>query len=274
MELNKEGFMKRSPALLVVFNAFLFTLVGVTSHTALAEGQGNSINAPAWQNSVEIYGMALNIRGDTTLLDQNLEVNVDPKFILDTLEMTAMVRFESIYDNQWGYYIDYSFMKLNGETNNVLDNTNNLVLKGDIDIRQGVLEAKGFKRYDYGDSTLDCMVGLRWWDNDIDMQLYRKDNNAIFSDINFEDDWIDFVVGVRWIKPINQDWLFYISADAGMGSDTDFTTAIQTGARYQINSWSDLNLAYKSTWVDYDNEDNFAYDTASQGFLIGWAAYF
>ncbi len=106
------------------------------------------------------------------------------------------------------------------------------------------------------------------------MQLYRKDNNAIFSEINLEDDWVDYVIGIRWMNPINEDWLFYVSADAGLGTDTDFTSSIMTGVRYQINTWSDLNMGYKSTWVDYDNEDNFAYDTASQGFLIGWAAYF
>ncbi|WP_227006596.1 hypothetical protein [Shewanella donghaensis] len=227
-----------------------------------------------WQHSAEIYGIALNIRGDSSVNDQNLEVDVDPKFIMDTLEMTFMAHFESVYKDQWGFYIDYSFMKLNGETDNVLDNTNNLVLKGDIDIRQGVLEAKGFKRYIYGEHTLDYTAGIRWWDNDIDMQLYRKDNNAIFSDINIEEDWVDFVVGIRWMTPINTDWLYYLSIDAGMGSDTDFTSALLTGVRYKINTWSDLNIGYKSIWVDYDNEENFSYDTASQGFVIGWAAHF
>jgi hypothetical protein len=62
--------------------------------------------------------------------------------------------------------------------------------------------------------------------------------------------------------------------DAGLGSDTNFTSSLLTGVRYQINSWSDLNIAYKSTWVDYENKGTFEYDTASQGFLIGWAAHF
>ncbi|WP_153912576.1 hypothetical protein [Shewanella sp. TC10] len=258
---------------LVVCGSLLSTAIGFISLNVLADDDFSTTEA-SWKHSVEIYGLALNIRGDTTVNDQNLEVDVDPQFIMDTLEMTAMVHFEGVHENQWGYYIDYSFMKLNGETNNILDNTNNIVLKGDIDIRQGVLEAKGFKRYVYGDNTLDYTFGLRWWDNDIDMQLYRKDNNAIFSEINLEDDWIDYVIGVRWMNPINKDWLFYFSADVGLGADTDFTSSVLTGVRYQINSWSDLNMGYKSTWVDYDNEDNFAYDTASQGFLIGWAAYF
>ncbi|MCW8336626.1 hypothetical protein MD483_22725, partial [Vibrio sp. DBSS07] len=73
---------------------------------------------------------------------------------------------------------------------------------------------------------------------------------------------------------LSEDWHFHASVDVGLGSDTDFTSSVLTGVRYQINSWSDLNLAYKSTWVDYDNGDVFAYNTASQGFLVGWAIQF
>ena len=41
-----------------------------------------------------------------------------------------------------------------------------------------------------------------------------------------------------------------------------------------MNEWSDLNMAYKSTWVDYDNEGTFTYNTASQGSLVGVGLYF
>lgn len=233
---------------------------------------GQTQEQTGWQHSVELYALALNIRGDTTIGDISTDVDVDPGFIMDHIDMGAMVRLEGVYDNQWGYFIDYSFMDLSGRSDAVLDTNLNL-LKGEVEIRQGVLEAKGFKRYQYEFGSIDYMAGIRWWDNDIDAKLYTS-GGVIDKSKSLNEDWVDYLVGVRWLTDLNDDWKFHASIDAGLGSDTDFTSSILTGVRYQINTWSDLNLAYKSTWIDYDNGDVFKYHTASQGFLIGWAAHF
>lgn len=225
-----------------------------------------------WRHSMEIYALALNIRGDSRIGDISTDVDIDPAFIMDHIDMGAMLRLEGIYANQWGYYVDYSFMKLSGHSDAVLD-TNLELLKGNVDIRQGVLEAKGFKRVEYEVGAIDYMAGIRWWDNDIDAKLYAQ-GGALDKAKSLDEDWIDYLVGIRWTNSLREDWHFHASVDVGLGSDTDFTSSVLTGVRYQINSWSDLNLAYKSTWVDYDNGDVFAYNTASQGFLVGWAVQF
>ena len=225
-----------------------------------------------WHHSFELYIMGLNIRGDSTIKNFSTDVDIDPAFIMDHIDMGAMFRLEGIYNNRWGYYIDYSFMDLSGQSDAVLDKDLNL-LRGKVDIRQGVLEAKGFKRYQYDFGTIDYMVGIRWWDNDIDAKLYT-DGSRIEINKSLDDDWVDYLVGVRWIKKLTPSWDFHASFDAGFSSDTDFTSALLTGVRYQINHWSNLHFAYKSTWVDYDNGDTFKYNTASQGLLVGWAVQF
>ncbi|WP_373943756.1 DUF481 domain-containing protein [Vibrio chagasii] len=251
---------------------YLIAPVLMASSTVNAQEASSSAETRGWQHSFEIYALALNIRGDSTIGDLSADIDVDPSFIMDHLDMTAMVRLEGIYNNQWGYYIDYSFMKLSGKTNSVLD-ANLEKLKGNLDIRQGVLDVKGFKRYQYDFGTIDYLFGLRWWDNDIDAKLYGS-GGRLSVDGSLNEDWIDYQIGARWITQINQSWKFHATIDAGLGSDTNFTSSLLTGVRYQINSWSDLNLAYKSTWVDYENKGTFEYDTASQGFLVGWAAHF
>ncbi|UGA57342.1 hypothetical protein [Vibrio sp. VB16] len=240
------------------------------SHSALADEMG--VDSSGWQHSIEIYAQALNIRGDSTIGNVSTDVDVDPAFIVDHLDIGAMLRLEGIYDNQWGYYVDYSFMKLSGKSDAILGNDLSL-LKGELEIRQGVLEVKGFKRYQYDFGTLDYMAGFRWWDNDINTKIYTS-GGQLNANKNLDADWVDYLIGARWITDLSDHWKFHFGLDAGLGSDTDFTSAILTGARYKINSWSDLNIAYKSTWVDYDNGDDFAYDTATQGFLVGWAAHF
>ncbi|CAM4354528.1 hypothetical protein [Vibrio agarivorans] len=250
-------------------NPCLIALAAVTlPTTSFAQEQ----TVKSWHHSFEIYGLLLNISGDTQVGTASLDVDVDPDFILDHLEMTAMVRLEGIYHNQWGYYLDYSFMKLGGDKASVTDKNLGL-LAADLDIRQGVLEAKGFKRYSYDFGSVDYMFGVRWWDNDIDLRLTGQNGNINLSP-SIKEDWVDYVVGARWITDLTDNWVYHLSGDIGLGKDTRLTSSIQTGFRYRFNDWSDLNLAYKSTWVDYDNEDDFAYDTASYGLLIGLGLYF
>lgn len=225
-----------------------------------------------WEHSVEIYALALNIRGDSTIGNLSTDVDVDPKFIMDHIDMGAMLRLEGIYDNQWGYYIDYSYMNLSASTNSVL-NTSLELLKGKTEIRQGVLEAKGFKRYQYDFGSIDYMFGIRWWDNDIDAKLYTS-GGKLGTSKSINEDWVDYLIGARWITDITEQWQFHASIDAGLSGDTSFTSSVLTGVRYEMNEWSDLNMAYKSTWVDYDNEGTFTYNTASQGFLVGVGLYF
>ncbi|GAB7219696.1 hypothetical protein [Vibrio comitans] len=219
----------------------------------------------AWKHSIEIYALALNIRGDSKIGGVSADVDIDPEFIINNIDIGAMLHWETLYQNTWGFYVDYSFMKLSGDGPS---NTNN-----EIKIRQGVLEAKVFKRYSYDFGSVDYMAGIRWWDNDIDWSI-RGPNGNLDRNPDVEEDWVDYLIGARLTSPLNESWDFYLNGDIGLSADTDFTSSVQTGVRYHINSWSDLNLAYKSTWVDYDNGDSFAYNTASQGFLIGWAAHF
>ncbi|EKO3820546.1 hypothetical protein NTH40_002087 [Vibrio harveyi] len=227
-----------------------------------------------WQHSVEIYMQALNINGDSTMGNFSTDLDVDPKFIMDHLDIGAMARLEGVYKNKWGYYLDYSFMDLNGSANNLSGILPNVTYRADLDVRQGVLEAKVFQREIHSFGMIDYMFGLRWWDNDIKGTVYRNDNRILVDRLNIKEDWVDFLVGVRWLNNLTKDWRFHASLDAGLGADTNFTYATQIGLRYHMNDWSDINLAYKSTWVDYVNKGTFEYDTASHGFLIGLGLYF
>ena len=94
---------------------YLIASVLMASSTVSAQEASTPMDTKKWQHSFEIYALALNIRGDSTIGNLSADVDVDPSFIMDHLDMTAMVRLEGDYDNQWGYYIDYSFMKLSGK---------------------------------------------------------------------------------------------------------------------------------------------------------------
>ncbi|AAZ25736.1 outer membrane beta-barrel protein [Colwellia psychrerythraea] len=233
------------------------------------------VSADEWSYQLEPYLMVTSIKGDATIGRTNTaDVDVDFGTILDNLDAAAMVHFEAHHDSGWGVMFDYGFMDLGGDKTN--DNGNST----DVSVRQGVLELHALYRNKLNDGFLDYFAGVRWWDNDIDVTL----DFAIRPEKNFEKeveaDWIDPVIGVRWIKNIDDKWMFLAQADVGgFGLGSDFTSSVQSGVMYKISDLMTLDLKYKATWVDYEEgragqDGYFGYDTVTHGTVIGLAFNF
>lgn len=233
------------------------------------------VTAKEWHYQLEPYLMVTSIEGDATIGRTN-EANVDVDFdtILDNLDAAAMVHFEAHHYSGWGVVFDYGFMDLGGNNTNANGNST------DVSVRQGVLELQGLYRNNLNDGFLDYFAGVRWWDNDIDVMLdfvIRPENNF---NKEVESDWIDPVVGVRWIRNIDDKWTFLAQADiGGFGLGSDFTSSVQSGVMYKISDLMTVDLKYKATWVDFEEGNTgqqgyFAYDTVTHGTVIGLAFNF
>ncbi|QFI40023.1 hypothetical protein FR932_20475 [Moritella marina ATCC 15381] len=232
--------------------AFL-PLQTIAAETSTAE-------ASSWNFSVELYGQLTNIDGSTQVGSVDKSLDLSTNDIFSKLKMGGMAHTEGLHSSGWGYSFDYAFMNLDADPVSGL-------------LHQGVLEAKGFKRYDYSFGSIDYMAGIRWWDITLERDGLTNKGHEIGVD------WIDYVVGVRYSKQLSQDWRFETLVDAGTGTDTNFTGQVNTGVRYAINEWSELHLAYKAVWVDYDNGNekgfsgdgvHYGYDTVTHGVVMGW----
>jgi hypothetical protein len=236
---------------------------------------GSLLSAPAkviangWSYEFEPYVLATSIKGDAGIgRVTGVEVDVDLSDILETLEMAFMGHFEAHHDSGWGMAFDYGFMDLGadikGPRGGVLD----------ASVRQGVFEALLVRRVQSGKGHIDYLAGVRWWDNDLDATF----DPAVLpgtATAEVEEDWVDLVIGVRWTNPINDKWGFQLRADVGgLGLESDLTSTISTGFRYQMTDSVQLDLQYKATWVDYESgkagqPGYFKYDTLTHGPLVG-----
>ena len=184
-----------------------------------------------------------------------------------------MAHFEADNSNGWGVSLDYGFMDLRQDTVGPLGGV------ADLRVRQGVFEALLKRRKDRENGYVETFVGFRWWDNDITA------NASVVvipgdSRVDINEDWIDLVVGARWVRPLNEKWKFSVQGDfGGLGLQSDWTTSWALGFRYNISDLLDLNMQYKASWVDYENGSfgqpgYYAYDTVTHGPLIGLAFKF
>ncbi len=103
-------------------NGVAYSHQRAASSTVNAQGsKRRQADTKKWQHSFEIYALALNIRGERYhwwFVCWCRCGSLHSSWII--LIWPTVVAFKNIYDNQWGYYIDYSFMKLSGKTNSVL----------------------------------------------------------------------------------------------------------------------------------------------------------
>lgn len=224
-----------------------------------------------WSFEIEPYALISTIDGDASLGRIN-GAQVDVKFddILENLDMAAMLHFEAHHKNGWGVALDYGFMDLGADITGPLGGVT------DVGVRQGVLEALLVRRKKIENGHLDYLFGIRWWDNDLDLDV----DSAILPgtrSTRIDEDWVDVVVGMRMQKNINSKWAWQMRGDlGGFGLESDFTAVAAAGARYKMTKNWELDLQYKATWVDYENDKAkgqpgyFAYDTVTHGPLIGF----
>ena len=227
--------------------------------------------AKDWSYEIEPYALFASIEGDASVgWVTGAAVDVGYDQILENLELAAMLHFEAHHKKGWGLSLDYGFMDLGADITGPLGGVTN------TSVRQGILEALAVYRNKLTDGQLDYLFGLRWWDNDIDMTIDPVVLPGTAT-MNIEEDWVDVVVGVRWLNNINEKWDFVLRGDiGGFGLEADFTSSLSAGAHYQMSANWVLDLQYKALWVDYENDNTpgqpgyFAYDTVTHGPLIGF----
>jgi hypothetical protein len=224
-------------------------------------------NADAWSFQIEPYLLGVMIEGDASISRATgVAVDVNTNDIIDKLDMGAMVHFVARHESGWGVALDYAFMDLSDD----IPGPRGGVLGAEV--RQGVLEAMLVKGTRLGDAQLDYFGGVRWWDNDVDVTIDPAVLPGTVS-ASVEEDWVDLVVGVRWMNPISEKWSFVLKGDIGAGG-ADFTAGAAVGFRYRIGDLTELDLGYKALYVDYETgtfgqPGYFKYDTTTHGPVIG-----
>ena len=229
--------------------------------TALAED---------WDFEIQPYLMATTISGENSIgRTTAAEVDLDMSDILEVLNLAGMFHFEAISDDTWGIALDYAFMDLRDDISGPRDGVAN------VKNRQGILQADFLYRKPLSMGSIDYIVGIRWWDIDLDVSF----DLAVLPgspEVSFEEDWVDFYVGARWTTPINEKWLFVLRADVGgFGLESDFTSLVDVGVKYQWRDNMLISASYQSLWVDYENgsrgeQGYYENDTVTHGPKVGF----
>ncbi len=228
-----------------------------------------SIAADKWDFIIAPYVLIPSIDGDASVgRVEGADIDVGPKDIVENLELGAMIQFEAHHESGYGLSMAYNFMDLSGGASAPGRGSLN------ADIYQGIFEGYGIYRVSTDKGPLDFYGGIRWWDIDIELEvngLKVVENTA---------DWVDPVVGVRWMPQISENWHVILKGDiGGFGVGSDFTWNLQGGFMWDATDYLSLVFQYRALSVDYSTgtvgtQGRFAYDTITHGPLLGLAFNF
>jgi hypothetical protein len=234
--------------------------------------------ADQWEFVVAPYLLAPNITGNAGAgrFVNGADVDVDTGDIIDNLDLGGMIHGEARHESGFGIMADYAFMDLSSKTPGpILPNT---TIKGDV--FQGILEAYGYYRFDLFHDEIDIYGGVRWWHMDVELTRQNAPGPLPSNLIDISEDWVDPVVGARWIAQLGPDWRSSLAADVGgFGVGSDLSLSLQALALYDFSESMSFAFGYRVLTVDYDNgktgtSDYFSYDTVTHGPMMGLAFRF
>ncbi len=228
---------------------------------------GLSPAADKWDFIIAPYALVPYIDGDASIGKvEGADIDVGPKDIVENLDLGGMIQLEAHHESGFGISLAYNFMDLSGGATAPFSQNS---LKADI--YQGIFEGYGIYRVNSAKGPLDFYGGVRWWDIDVELKV-----NGIKVAEN-TNDWVDPVVGVRWMPQISENWHVILKGDiGGFGVASDFTWNLQGGFFWDATDYLSLVFQYRALSVDYSTgtvgtPNRFAYDTITHGPLFGLA---
>ena len=224
----------------------------------------------SWEFNIIPYALFPYIDGDTTTgRAEDTDVDVGPDDIFDSLESGGMIYAEAFHESGFGASLSYAIMDLEDDGSGPSGFT-----RAEVDIYQGIFEGYLYYRTETKTGPMDVFGGIRHWDIDVDLDYTGSINSESYDS---GDDWVDPIVGIRWMPQVSDNWALTLRGDiGGFGAGSDFTWNVQSGAVWAFAESMSLVVQYRALSVDYcegtkGTSGRFCYDTITHGPAIGVA---
>ena len=225
-----------------------------SAHTADTSENGD------WKfNLAPFYLWAVSMDGDMTVMGTTAPLKADFKEIASSLEGLFTLHFEGMHNSGWGFLTDVSYLNINGQ-----QTTPGPTL--DVDFTTVMAEFAGIYRFRLESNALDLIGGIRYYDLAAEIDVV-----GVPPKIDKDQDWVDAMLGVRYIWTITDKWNFKARADFGFGgSDSAWNLA----GLFEFQPWKHVSLiaGYRYMAIDYEDGsgvDLFKYDVNMHGPLLG-----
>lgn len=247
------------------------SIAGIRPTLVLVAGllaTGSAVAADEWRHTLVLYGVGASMDGESGIGTVEADVDVGFDDILDNLEFGAMAAYRG-ERGRWAIVADLIYMALEQDKDGLGQFGRT---RATVDADQTIFEVDGAYAID---ERLSVYGGLRWWDLEVDLQVLG--GGPLGTDIarSGSEDWVDPVVGARWLWTINDRWSIVTKGDiGGFGVGSDFAWHVSAFADWRFAE--NVSLAFGVRYLDVDYEDGggnskFTWDVTEGGPAVGIA---
>jgi hypothetical protein len=220
----------------------------------------------AWTHSLTLYGVGASIDGTAGIASVDADVDVGFDDILDNLEFAAMAAYRA-ERGPWSVLADLIYMRLEQRKNDIGPAGNT---RATVDADQILVELSGGYAYTERFSTY---AGVRLWTVDVDLQVIGGGPLGQTLARSGDENWVDPLVGVRYVLPLGERWAVVSKADVGgFGIGSDFAWQASVFADWRFAEHASLLVGFRLIDVDYEDGSGagrFRYDVTQGGPALG-----
>lgn len=251
--INKLWREKMKRFVTVVLLAMVLTCFSASVFAEEKAKEGN------WDfNLAPLYMWMVNMDGDMGIGPIDTGVSVPFKDIFDNLETIFTVHFEGVHRSKWGFLLDLSYLDISAS-----QAAGPLQLS--IDFNSVLAEAGGYYRFDNGPNVFDVLAGIRYTKLEPDIVF----TTPPLPGFNKKYDWVDPIIGLRYIYLFNDKWLLSLRGDiGGFGAGSDFTWNAIGFVQWKPWKYAGILAGYRALDQDYEDgsgADRFKYDMRLHG---------
>jgi hypothetical protein len=242
----------------------LLLIVGLASPVAFAQSSAGAESQ--WSNTVELYLMGPSLDGSVGIGPIDGDVNVDAGTVFDALDGAFLGTYVG-EGERWGMLADLAYMDLKEDGTGPQGAVNY-----EVNVEQTIFGLVGTYRLT---DTLQFTFGGRYVDVSNRLTLTGPNQQG---GVKASERWFDPTVGLRYVAPLSEKWVFNGAADiGGFGVGSDLTWYWAANIAYRVTQRSSIYAGYR--YIDFDYEegegrDRFRFDMAQHGPLVGFRFQF
>ncbi len=221
-----------------------------------------------WKHTAVVYMIGAGIDGTAGVGPVTGDVDISFGDILDNLEFGTMAAYRG-QKGRWAVVADLIYMDLEADKKGLgpFGNT-----RATVELEQLITELDGSYAVT---EQFDVYAGLRYWDVDSTVTVVGGGPLGETLKGTVGEDWVDPLVGVRYVWPLGAKWTVVWRGDiGGFGVGSDFSWHTTAYADWRLNEHASLLIGFRWLDVDYDDgsgADRFLMDVSEGGPTIGFA---
>ena len=254
--------MKKQNIIVSIFSVIILSGMVMFTPTAL-NAQDTLPKEKNWEfNLAPFYLWAVSIDGDLTTMGNNQQLKADFNDIASNLEGIFTVHFEGMHKSGFGFLTDVEYLNLGGQQ----ATPGPAPLTLDVDFTLVMAELAGIYRIKLDENALDLIYGGRYYGLDTEIDIVGPPPR-----VDKDKDWVDAMLGARYIWTITDKWDFVARGDISFGGSE---LAYNFAGLFNYQPWKHVSLLFGYRYMDVDYEDGsgadlFKYDVTMYGPLLG-----